>query len=209
MSKPDKPETPEAEKITTRFQTKLGKKGTAIASRVGDKFVSSVNRDHKTRANGVASADVAVAQRRANAKTNGNTTRIIENASTGVTSGSKSMVRAQAGGVSEKAKRQSAGGRSALLASSNVTRAGLHISNIETHRGLDKMQREFRRANEVVNLAGAAAGAAAAGSAGSSGTEVMSNPTGTSEASYNFFDQVDPNNPVNNINGSDPFTLTA
>lgn len=162
MSKPDKPKTPESEKIVQRFQAKMGREGTQLATKVGSKFVANINRDRKTRGKGTSAADVAVAQKRANAQVRGNPIATINNASKGSAATAKSMVAASSSGVMERTQRQAAGNNSALNISSSVTRAGLHMARDQSRRGIDKMQREFQRANELVDLAGAMAGTAIA-----------------------------------------------
>lgn len=205
-----KPKTPESEKIITRHQAKLGKKGTALASRVGGKFVANINRDRKTRAKGTSSADVAVSQKRANESIKGDPIKVIQNASRGGTATAKSMVAAASGGVSERTRRQSAGNAQGLNISSSVTRAGLHIAANQNQRGIDKMNREFARANELVNLGGAVAGAAIQHDWGTPSTTEMSvaNPSGAQMSAV--VNSNDPfSNPLPNIDWSSSLPSSA
>ena len=157
MSKPDKPETPEHEKTVMRHQARLGKEGNQLAHRVGSRFVSNMKKDRMTKARGRGSADVAIRSREAMKKTGNNVVRQAKGSSSISSIAGNHMVSTGTTAVTETGSRKSQGARQSLDLSGNLTRGGLNIARIQQQDAMYKMDREFKRANEIVDLAGVAA----------------------------------------------------
>ena len=178
-----KPKTPESEKIATRFQSAMGREGTQLVSRVGDKFVSNVKRDRQTSVRSAASADVAVAQRAANQKAGADITKVVKTAS-GVSSvTAANMVAAETTAVTDTASRKQNSNASAMDFSGKLTGNLLRIGRQESARSIDKMNREFARANQLVDIVGLAGAAYVGGAFDSAGESVAAGSMSTTSAS--------------------------
>ncbi len=211
MSTPDKPKTPESEKIMTRFQAAMGKEGTQLARRVGDRFVSNINKDKRTRGQGRASADTAKARRIADRKSGSDITRIVKNASKASSATAQGMLRSDATALSDLARRKAAGNRSAVNDANSVTGATVKHSVMQTDRDLRHMHQKFDKVNGFIDLAGAVgSGMAQSDMFSGAGTqEVMTNPN-MGAGGYNHIQQINPQDSIRVASGTaNPFTMTA
>lgn len=161
MSTPDKPETPAHEIMAQQFQAKLGKQGSNIVRKVGDKFIANSKRDRTTRARGSASADVAMATREMQKAASPKNAAKHAKATSSVATVTGKEVQAKGGsGVASKGSALTSGAVKAVGQSSAVTSGAMQIASIDNSRNMDAMRRKFATANSLIDGVGAVSGVA-------------------------------------------------
>ena len=159
MSKPSKPETPVSETEAQKNQVYFGKKGNQLVKKVGTQFVLDNKRDRSTRERGKGSADIAIANRDSQRKTTGaNKSKIAKIVSGVATEQARSTLAKGTAGEVAQGQNIANGASSTVTQLRDTTRSAMNISEIDSMRSMDKMRRQFKTANDVVDVAAASAG---------------------------------------------------
>lgn len=159
---PKKPELSADEIASKELNAKIGKAGTAFVSKHTGDFIKQSVRDRITRAKSSRSADMAIAGRDALRKNSMNPTAFAK--TSGGISAVKSgqMLNATTSGVADKVNRMSkASGRGLNVAKSSSNTA-LALGSLDGYRSMNKMHRQFKKQNDLIDAVGVAGGLAVA-----------------------------------------------